>query len=136
VKDLRWPLILALGAVALVRPLLRILEDQAVVPSWPAMPIVMTVAVSAVWILVVGSSTVSRPVLTLVGAGLVYAVFSIVLSGVLSPILTGELEGPLARPIAIIPMLLVNVAWGLITGALALFVQRARGFHPPMRGLN
>ena len=123
-KPLRWPLIIGLGAFALVRPMVRMVEDQLNVGGLPAVPIVITALISAVWIAVVGLSRTARPVVTLLLTGLTYAVLSITLSGVLSPILTGELQGPLASPVAIIPVLLVNAVWGLATGALALLLQR------------
>ncbi|HZG89874.1 MAG TPA: hypothetical protein VEZ42_06640 [Pseudonocardia sp.] len=133
-RNLNWPLALGLGALALVRPLVRIVTDQLGPPEPPAVAIGTTVAISVVWVVVVGFSRVRRPVLTLVAAGLVYAVLSIVLSGVLSPLLTGRLQGPLAMPIAIVPVLLTNLVWGAGTGALALLVQRARGVRAERSG--
>ncbi|GAA4666331.1 hypothetical protein [Kineococcus glutinatus] len=65
----------------------------------------------------------------LVAAALVYGVLSIVLSGVLSPLLTGELRGLLATPAAIVPVLVVDVVWGLACGGIALALQRRRRAH-------
>jgi len=127
IKPLQWPLILGLGALALIRPLVSIVESQLGVTDPPAVPIIITVVISAIWIAVVGLSETPRPVLTLLLVGLTYAVLAIILSGILSPILTGELQGPLAQPFAIIPVLLTNAIWGLIAGGLALLLQRARG---------
>ncbi|MGL5817984.1 MAG: hypothetical protein ACRCYR_10500 [Phycicoccus sp.] len=129
-RQLNWPLVLGLGAVGLIRPLATVtgLDDLL---GRPATPLLLTAAITAVWVLVVGTSRVREPVLTLVVVGLVYAAASIVLSGVLSPILTGELQGPLAMPFAIVPVLLVNAVWGLLAGVLALLVQRARGVSGP-----
>jgi hypothetical protein len=129
VKNLQWPLIVGLGAFALVRPLVSIIEDQLGVTDSAAVPIMITVVISAVWAVVVGLSKVAHPVLTLLFTGLTYAVLSIILSGILSPILTGKLQGPLATPIAIIPDLLVNAGWGVASGGLALLIQRIRGNH-------
>jgi hypothetical protein len=126
-KDVPWPLALALGALALIRPLIRIVGTRLDAAEPPAVAVLVTLGISLVWIAVVGLTRVARPVLTLVCAGLVYAVLSIVLSGVLSPILTGELQGPLAMPIAIVPVLLVNAVWGAVAGLLALALQRVRG---------
>lgn len=122
--SLPWPLILALGALALVRPLLRILDARTGFDSPTSLPLIVTLVISAVWVAAVALSRTARPVLTLVLAGLAYAVFSILLSGLLSPLLDGELRGPLATPIAIVPVLTINAAWGLVTGVLALLVQR------------
>lgn len=134
IKFLPWPLILGLAALALVRPVVSIVESQLDVSAPPAVPIAITVAISAVWIIVVGLTKRARhPVLTLLLTGLTYAVLSIALSGILSPILTGELQGPLAMPLAIIPVLLTNAIWGLITGTLALLLQRSRSHRSSAR---
>nr|WP_156003892.1 hypothetical protein [Streptomonospora sp. PA3] len=118
-------MVVGLGALALVRPLLNIVTNQVEGVDVSA-PILATVAISLVWIAVVGLYRVGQPVLTLVCAGLVYAVLSIVLSGVLSATLGGELQGPLAQPVAIVPVLLTNAVWGALAGLLALGLQRLR----------
>lgn len=125
---LNWPLIAGLAALALVRPLFSIVGWSDVLGR-PLTPIVLTLAISAVWILVVGLSRVWNPVLTLLFAGLGYAVLSILISGILSPILQGEMQGPLANPFALGSVLITNAFWGLVTGALALGLQRIRGAH-------
>lgn len=130
---LPWALILGLGALALVRPALQIVLDQAGVSSPPALSVGVTVAITVVWIAVVGVRPVRRPVVTLVLAGLSYAVLSIVLSSIASPILTGQLQGPLATPAAIVPVLLTNAIWGAIAGGLALLLQHLRGARPEHR---
>lgn len=129
------PLIIGLAVLALVRPLFSItgLSDTL---GKPATPIILTVVISVLWILIVGLSRVRNPLLTLVFAGLTYAVLSILLSAVLSPILHGELQGPLANPIAIVYVLATNAVWGLITGALALGLQRIRGVRPAPTGAD
>lgn len=128
VKHLQWPLVLGLGALALLRPLLNIagVADHL---GRPLVPLLATLVISIIWIAAVGLSRVAQPVLTLVFAGLVYGVLSIVLSAILSPFLTGELQGPVATPFGfgIIAVLIVNAIWGAVTGALALLVQRLRG---------
>ena len=126
-KQLSWPLVLGLAALALVRPLVSVVEDQLGVSDPPAVPLAITAVVSLIWVAVIGLSNIAQPVLTLVVTGLTYAVLSILLSGLLSPLLTGELQGPLAMPIAIIPVLVVNAVWGLATGVCALGLQQARG---------
>ncbi len=126
-RSLRWLLIVGLGALALIRPVVNIVEDQLGVSGPPAMSLIITAVISVIWIAVVGLGRIAQPVLTLLFTGLVYAVFAAILSGILSPILTGELQGPFASPIAIIPLLLVNTVWGLAAGGLALVVQRLRG---------
>lgn len=128
-NTLNVPLIIGLAVLALVRPLFSIIGLSDTLGK-PATPIVLTVVISVLWILIVGLSRVRNPLLTLVFAGLAYAVLSILLSAVLSPILHGELQGPLTNPFAIVYVLATNAVWGLITGALALGLQRIRGVRP------
>jgi hypothetical protein len=125
-KNLHWPLVLGLGALALVRPLIRIIIDPTGMADAPAVAVTVSLLISVVWIAVVGWTNVAHPVLTLVCAGLVYGAASIVISAVLSPIITGELRGPLAMPFTVVPVLLTNAIWGLVTGLLALLVRRVR----------
>lgn len=125
-KSLHWPLVLGLGALALVRPLIRVVTDPGGTSDAPAVAITVTLLISVVWIAVVGWTNVAHPVLTLVCAGLVYGAASILLSAILSPLLTGELQGPLATPLGIVPVLVTNAVWGLVTGALAALVRRSR----------
>ena len=127
IRHLQWPLVLGLGALALIRPLMNIVGVMPRIE--PVGPLAVTALISLVWIAVVGLTRVAQPVLTLVFAGLVYGVFSIVLSAILSPILTGELQGPLATPfaVAVIPVLAVNAVWGALAGVLAAGLQRATG---------
>ncbi|WP_114854443.1 hypothetical protein [Brachybacterium sp. YJGR34] len=127
VPPLNLPLILGLALIALARPLTNIVADQLGAELPAAVPLGWTALITLVWVVVVGTGRSPHPVLTLVLAGLAYAVLAMVLSAVLSPLLLGYLDGPLARPLAIVPMLVVNALWGLIAGALALAVRRLRG---------
>lgn len=123
---LHWPLIIGLGAFALIRPLTNIVGLVDVLGQpWTAL--LLTGTITLVWVLAVGLSRVSQPVLTLVATGLVYAVSAALLSGILSPILHGELQGPFARPWVFVPLLATNAVWGLVAGGLALLLQQMRG---------
>lgn len=129
-QTLHWPLILGLGALALVRPLASIvgLTERL---GQPGTSLTLTALITTVWVLVVGCSRVQRPVATLVCAGLVYAALAALISAVLSPILDGQLRGPLTNPFAFGGLLITNAFWGLVAGVLALAVQRARGVNRP-----
>jgi len=127
ITTLPWPLIIGLGALALIRPFVRIVGHQLDADLGAATPIAITLIISVIWIAVVGLGKTRQPVVTLLFTGLTYAVLSIILSGVLSPIIDGRLEGPLANPIAIVPVLLTNALWGLAAGGLALLIQHLRG---------
>lgn len=123
-RSVNWFLACVLGVVALIRPVVRIVASESGYEVSPVLPVLLTIGITAVWIIAVVSARAASPVLTLVVAGLVYAVLSTVLSGILSPILDGELSGPLANPIAIVPMLLINALWGLVAGGIARIFQR------------
>ena len=125
-QSVSWPLVLGLGAFALIRPVTRLVATQLAVDLPTLVPLALTVVITTVWVAVVGLGRTSSPVLTLLFSGLTYALLSLVVSGVVSPILDGELRGPLASPAAIIPFLALNAGWGLLAGFLALGVQRAR----------
>ncbi|MFJ4682942.1 hypothetical protein ACIQNG_12015 [Streptomyces sp. NPDC091377] len=114
-----------LSAVALIRPLFSIVGLSDALGK-PAAPLLLTAGVSLTWILVVGLRRDREPLLTLIAAGVGYALATIVLSAILSPLLTGELQGPLAKPYAIVPLLLVNILWGAACGGLALALRALR----------
>lgn len=124
-RELNWPLLIILGLLGLVRPLARITLEGTQLPT-PVIALGMTALVTLVWALGLGQSRAANPLLGGTITGLVYAVGAIILSGILSLILHGQLEGPLARPLAIVPMLLINAIWGAIAGGLALVVRRLR----------
>lgn len=125
--NLPWGLILALGITALLRPAVRIVEHQLDADWSPAAPILLTLIITALWVLALGRGRDAKtPATTLVAGvfvGLTYAVLAMLISAVVSPILDSQLNGPLANPIAIVPMLAVNAGWGLLAGALALLVR-------------
>jgi hypothetical protein len=120
-----WPYAVGLGLFALVRPIASNtgLDDLV---GRPLLPIVLTLAISLVWILVVGLSRVRQPFLTLVAAGAVYAVAATLLSAPLSLAITGELQGPLTNPFAVVSVLITNLIWGAAAGGIAVLVQRMR----------
>lgn len=125
-KNLHWPLIIGLGTFALIRPLVNILGLDDILGQ-PGTVLLLTGTITLVWVLAVGLSRVSRPVLTLVAAALVYALCAALLSAIISPILDGQLDGPFARPWVFIPLLATNAIWGAVAGLLALLLQQVRG---------
>lgn len=127
--SLNWLLILGLGLLALARPITNTVLDQLGIELGPVVPLGSTLLISVIWIGSVGLTRTLSPVLTLLLTGLTYGVAAIALSGILSPILLGELQGPLTTPIGIVAVLVTNAIWGLIAGAIALVLQRARGIR-------
>lgn len=125
-QSLNWLLIIALGAFALLRPLFRIIASQTDTDLPAVVPVALTFVITAVWVAAAMAARVASPVLTVTLAGLTYGVLSILLSAVLSPVLDGSLDGPLAHPIAIVPVLLLNAAWGAVAGGLSALLLRWR----------
>lgn len=117
-NQLHWPLIIGMGALALIRPFINLtgLMDRL---GRPFGPLLVTALISLAWLVIVVTSRVRRPVLTLVCTGLAYGVFAIVLSAILSPILRGELMGPLTNPFALVSVLITNAIWGGAVGLVA-----------------
>ncbi|GAB2874175.1 hypothetical protein GCM10027074_47460 [Streptomyces deserti] len=124
-RGLHRPMVAALTGIALVRPLFSVTGLSEAVGK-PATALTLTALITLTWVLAVGLTRVPEPFLTLVAAGLGYALAALVLSAVLSPVLTGELQGPLAHPQAIVPLFLVNGLWGAFCGVCAVGVRRLR----------
>lgn len=121
-KQLHWPLILGMGALALIRPLLAMTGAL----GRPFNPTFLTAVISIAWLAIVTLVGVRRPFLTLVSTGFVYASFITVLSAILSQTLTGQMSGPLTNPISLVAVFITNMLWGAALGVLALGLQRMR----------
>lgn len=122
-----YALIFGLGALALIRPIMKITGVMDLIGQQFG-NILMTVLISLAWLVIVLAKRVPNPVIVLVGAGLSYGLFAILLSGFLSPILNGELQGPLTNPLAIISVFATNAIWGLLIGAIATLLRRLKVF--------
>jgi len=120
-------LMLGLGALALIRPVMKMFGVMDLIGQAFG-SILLTVLISLAWILIVLVKRVADPVTVLIGAGLSYALFAIVLSGIASPILDGQLQGPLTNPLATISVFVTNAIWGLILGIIAKLLAAKRGF--------
>lgn len=117
-------LIIGLGALALVRPLMKMTGVMDLIGQQFG-SILMTVLISLAWLIIVWAKRITHPVAILVGAGLSYALFAILLSGIASPILDGKLQGPLTNPLAIVSVFVTNAIWGFIVGIIAkVFIRK------------
>ncbi|MBX3011195.1 MAG: hypothetical protein KF832_06795 [Caldilineaceae bacterium] len=125
-NHLHWPLIIGLGALALVRPLLNMTGVMDGLGR-PFGPLFVTVLISVAWLAIVVWTRVRKPLLTLICTGLTYGLFAIVISAVLSPLLTGSLSGPITHPWALIAVLITNALWGGLVGVVALAVRPLAG---------
>ena len=126
-SGITWPLVIGLGALALIRPLLRITGIADALAPGPLAPVATTVLITVVWVAAVLIARVPRPFLTLLHTGVAYGVFAIALSAILSPVLDGRLQGPLTNPFALVTVLLLNAAWGAVAGGIALGIKRTTG---------
>ncbi|WP_152657698.1 hypothetical protein [Oceanobacillus sp. CFH 90083] len=121
-KQQNIALILGLGALALIRPLMKITGFIHIFGNEAIGSIAMTVLISIAWILIVIWKRVQNPIKVLVFAGVSYAAFATILSGILSPILNGSLQGPLTNPMALVSVFMTNIVWGLVLGAIAFVI--------------
>jgi hypothetical protein len=126
--NLRWGLIVFLGAVALVRPLLSIAGAYDFLGG-AAGRVVVTMLIAAVWIGAVVILRVPRPLLTLAAAGAAYGLFTIFLQQLMWNFVLGEVpaEAPDSTPILVVSwvaILVTNTIYGAILGLLATGLGR------------
>lgn len=124
--QLHWPLIIGLGALALIRPLLNITGAMDRLGR-PFGPLLMTGLISVAWLVIVVLARVRNPLLTLICTGITYGIFAILLSAILSPILTGALAGPITHPFAVVSVLITNAIWGGMVGLIGLAIRAVIG---------
>ena len=125
---LRWGMIAALGAIAVVRPLLSIAGAYDFLGGATGR-VVVTVLIAAVWIGAVVILRVPNPLLTLAAAGAAYGVFTIVLQQTMWNLVLGEVpaEAPDPTPILVISwvaILVTNTIYGAFLGLVATVVDR------------
>jgi len=117
-------LILSLGAIALLRPIMKITGIIHLLINEQFGSILMTILISLVWLIIVVKKKSQHPIQILVFAGISYAIFATILSAILSPTLTGQLQGPLTNPLALISIIATNIIWGLIIGVIAIAMMK------------
>jgi len=125
-NQLHWPLIIGMGALALIRPLMNITGLMEGLGR-PFGPLAVTVLISVAWLAIVVFARVRDPLLTLICTGITYGVFAILISALLSPLLTGTLSGPITNPFAIVAVLITNAIWGALVGLFALVIAPSVG---------
>jgi hypothetical protein len=121
-RHLHWPLIIGLGALALVWPVLNLTRVIDAVGR-PLGPLMVIAVISLAWLLIVVLLEVCEPLLTLLCTGLIYGVFALAISAVLSPLVDGRLSGLITNPLAIVGVLITSTVWGAIVGAAAFALQ-------------
>ena len=120
-RDLRWPVIVALGVSGLVRPVLSV--AGAFDSRGPWAPLAVTVVLAVLWVAVAVWLRVNRPVLTLTLAGVVYGLCAIGLNLVLHLFLDSAEWIPAPGYVAIVAW---NAALGAVLGLIALGLLRRR----------
>jgi hypothetical protein len=123
--QLPWPLIIGMGALALIRPLLNVTGLMEGLGR-PFGPLFVTLLISRAWLAIVILARLRQPLLTLVCTGVVYGIFAILLSVILSSLLTGTLAGPITNPVALVAVLITNGLWGAIVGLLGLGILQMK----------
>lgn len=118
-------LILGLGALALIRPLMKMIGFMDIIGQQFG-AILMTILISLAWLVIVVKRKVPNPITVLVFSGMSYALFVIILSGILSPIFLGKLQGPLTNPLAIVSVFITNAIWGFVIGGIAKAIGRVQ----------
>ena len=119
-----WGLIAALGAFALLRPVLSIVGAYAAGPlEKPTGPLLVTALTIVVWAATVLVRRTPRPVQVLALAGAAYGVFATALNLALQPFLEGAELVPVHGAIA---MTAFNAAQGAVVGLIVLGIRRLR----------
>jgi hypothetical protein len=123
VEGMNLRLAALLGLLGLARPVLSIVGAYDSGPlAKPVGPLLLTAAISIVWVAAAVLRRVPRPVHTLAAAGVFYALFAILLNWSLQPFLasaeTIPLPGYLAMPV-------FNALQGAVLGLIAWAILRA-----------
>ena len=130
-RELRWPVIIGLGAVGLARPILSVAgvyDDDGALPK-PGGPLLLTAVISLIWLVAAVVLRLKQPVLSLALVGVAYSVLAILMNLVLQPILDSAESIPVPGMIA---MTITNAIQGAILGLIAWLILRA--LHNSRRG--
>ncbi|MBQ0985673.1 hypothetical protein KBZ10_14340 [Streptomyces sp. F63] len=123
-RELPWPTIVALGAFALIRPVLSIVGAYDDGPlEKPVGPLVFTALIIVGWIAAAVVLRSPRPVATLTFAGVAYGVLAVLLNIALQPFLDSADLPPVPGVIGIIAL---NAAQGAVCGLIALWLLGRR----------
>ena len=118
-----WQLVILLAAVGLVRPLLSVVGAYDALGG-PLGPILVTVALAALWVGVVVTARAPNPLGTLTAAGTLYGLLAILLQQGIWNLFHGGApeEAPSSAPVLVmswISILVTNTVWGAFLGLIA-----------------
>ncbi len=123
-RELRWPVIIGLGALGLARPILSIAgvyDDDGALPK-PGGPLLLTAVISLIWLATAVLLRLKQPVLSLTLVGVAYSVLAILMNLILQPILDSAESIPVPGLIA---LTITNAIQGAILGLIAWVILRA-----------
>lgn len=127
-QALPWRLILLLGLVALIRPIIKILADFNNFEISPAITIIITSVIAAIWIGAVVIQKLRDPIITLAAAGAVYGIASIIIAVIIQSIApeSGSEEAtiPFLLTIGFVATTLYNIVWGGLLGLIAKLIMK------------
>lgn len=130
-RPLDWLLVLSLAALPLLQPLFSITGWAESLGRHQA-PLVLALAITVIWVAIVGLSRTGRPIATIVWASAVAAFVAAALS-LLVPAVTNGDPGNLLDGFGVLATLVATLAvyliWGAASGVLAAGVQRLRRRH-------
>lgn len=122
-QQLHWPLIIGLGALALLMPFMNI-SGLMDIFGRPLGPILVMTLISLLWLTIVLTNKVQQPILTLTCAGFVHGIIAFVLGTLFAPYLTGTAMNPIIRSFALTGILATNTFWGFAMGVIAWGVRQ------------
>jgi len=120
---INWPIIVGLAALALVRPLLDLIGLLDLMGE-RATNMILTIGTLITWLAVVVSKRLNRPLLHLVLTGLLYGVFTILISATFAPFFSSQ---SITNPFAVGGIVIVYALWGLLIGLIAAAILKMRG---------
>lgn len=123
-RAMPWALIITLGIVALIRPVLSILDVYDSGPlEKPVGPLLFTALIAVVWLSAAVLLRVAEPVKVLALAGVAYGVFALALNLILHLFMDSAETPPVPGMFGI---LIFNALEGVVLGAIALGIMRLR----------
>lgn len=128
-NQLPWVVIVCLAAIALIRPVVRVLGDVFGYEVSSLATIIITAAIALLWIGVVVKLRVKNPIIVLAISGAAYAVLSIVMAvaiQLLAPDLgDDEARIPVLLTAGLIATTVFNTIYGAFLGFIASLIQKA-----------
>lgn len=127
-NQLPWPLILSLGALALVRPIIKVFGDVFDYDVSAAVTVIITAVIAVLWIGAVVRLKVKRPVIVLALSGTTYAVLSIAMAVIIQLVAPdlGDKEAkiPVLLTAGLVATTVFNFVYGAFLGFMASIIQK------------